>query len=202
MLDSNATASSEPPESGPHRPAASTLFLLFSLIGLTSFGGGLSARMMREFVEERHWLDEDDFLNGLALSQALPGVNVKNLAIWIGYRLCGWRGAVAGFAGIIVPPAILIVLLGVLFSTLARFSLTHVALAGAAAAAIGLSISMALTAVRRLPRRLFPFFMMAVTFVGVALLHWPLVWTVLAAGSVSVAREYRRAGDALSGPKR
>jgi chromate transporter len=116
--------------------------------------------------------------------------------------LCGWRGAVAGFAGIIVPPAFLIVLLGVLFSTLARFSMTHVALAGAAAAAIGLSISMALTAVRRLPRRIFPFLVMGLTFAAVGLLHWPLVWTVLAAGGVSVALEYWRAGPASSAAER
>ncbi|WP_179402986.1 chromate transporter [Burkholderia guangdongensis] len=172
------------------------VFLAFAQIGLTSFGGGLSGRMMRDFVHERRWLDEDEFLNGLALSQALPGVNVKNLAIWIGYRMCGWRGAVAGFIGIIVPPAVLIVLLGVAFSTLTRFTLTHVALAGAAAAAIGLSMAMALTAVRRLPRRIVPFAVMALTFVAVAVLHWPLVWTVLIGGTVSVALEYRRAGDA------
>lgn len=202
MLDSNPTAPSEPPRNEAPRPSVSMLFLVFSEIGLTSFGGGLSGRMMREFVDERNWIDEDEFLNGLALSQALPGVNVKNLAIWIGYRLCGWRGAVAGFAGIIVPPALLIVLLGVLFSTLARFSMTHVALAGAAAAAIGLSISMALTAVRRLPRRIFPFLVMGLTFVAVGLLHWPLVWTVLAAGGVSVALEYWRAGTTSSAAER
>ncbi|PMS33279.1 chromate transporter [Trinickia symbiotica] len=202
MLDPKPADPSEPLTSGAPRPGVSKLFLVFSQIGLTSFGGGLSGRMMREFVDERHWIDEDEFLNGLALSQALPGVNVKNLAIWIGYRLCGWRGAVAGFAGIIIPPAFLIIVLGVLFSTLARFSLTHVALAGAAAAAIGLSISMALTAVRRLPHRIFPFLVAALTFVAVGFLHWPLVWTVLAAGSVSVALEYRRAGAASSAAER
>lgn len=176
------------------RPGAFKLFLIFARIGLTSFGGGLSGWMMREFVHERRWIDEDEFLNGLSLSQALPGVNVKNLAIWIGYRLLGWRGAVAGFAGIIFPPAVLIVLLGVMFSALAHFPLTHVALAGAAAAAIGLSLSMALTAVRRLPRRIFPLSVMAGTFTAIGILHWPLLWTVLAGGVTSVAFEYRRAG--------
>ncbi|MBN3788983.1 chromate transporter [Burkholderia sp. Ac-20353] len=183
-------------------PGTLALFLTFAQIGLTSFGGGLSGRMMRDFVHERHWLDEEEFLNGLALSQALPGVNVKNLAIWIGYRLGGWRGAVAGFTGIIVPPAMVIVLFGVAFSTLTRFPLTHVALAGAAAAAIGLSISMAVTAVRRLPRRVPPFVVMTLTFVSVAVLHWPLVWTVLIAGGASVALEYRRVAAASAGSER
>ncbi|MGU7773681.1 chromate transporter [Burkholderia sp. MR1-5-21] len=193
MSTSRPAADSSAP---PSHPGVARLFLTFAQIGLTSFGGGLSGRMMRDLVHERRWLDEEAFLNGLALSQALPGVNVKNLAIWIGYRLCGWRGAVAGFAGIIAPPAVLIVLFGVAFSTLTRFPLTHVALAGAAAAAIGLSISMALTAVRRLPRRTLPFVVMTLTFVSVAVLHWPLVWTVLIGGGASVALEYRRAAAA------
>ncbi|MBR8361834.1 chromate transporter [Burkholderia sp. AU19243] len=188
-----------PPDGDAPPPGVLALFIAFAQIGLTSFGGGLSARMLRDFVHERRWLDEEAFLNGLALSQALPGVNVKNLAIWIGYRLAGWRGAVAGFTGIIAPPAVLIVLFGVAFSTLTRFPLTHVALAGAAAAAIGLSISMAITAVRRLPRRVLPFAVTTLTIVSVAVLHWPLVWTVLIGGALSVALEYRRAGRASGG---
>lgn len=177
-------------------PTVRELFLAFSLIGLTSFGGGLSGRMMHDFVQERRWLNEEDFLNGLALSQALPGVNVKNLAIWIGYRLCGWRGAVAGFTGIILPPAVLIILLGTAFASLMRYPLTHVALVGAAAAAIGLSMSMAVTSVARLPRRVFPLALMAGTFAAVAVLHWPLVWTVMGAGSLGVAVEYLRTAPA------
>ncbi|WGS51798.1 chromate transporter [Paraburkholderia sp. D15] len=168
------------------------LFLIFSRIGLTSFGGGLSGWFMREFVQERRWISEEDFLDGLALSQALPGVNVKNLAIWIGYRLLGWRGAVAGFCGIVFPPAVTIVLLGVFFAAIAYLPLTRVALAGAAAAAIGLSLSMAITAARRLPRRFFPYLVFVATFAAAALFRVSLVWTVLIAGAISVGYEYVR----------
>ncbi|OLL28134.1 chromate transporter [Burkholderia sp. SRS-W-2-2016] len=169
------------------------LILIFARIGLTSFGGGLSGWFMREFVHDRHWMSEEEFLNGLALSQALPGVNVKNLAIWIGYRLLGWRGACAGFCGIIFPPAVVIVLLGVFFASIAAFPLTHIALAGAAAGAIGLSLSMAITAARRLPRRVFPYLVLVATFAAAALFRVSLVWTVLIAGALSVGYEYVRA---------
>ena len=74
-------------------------------IGLTSFGGGLSGWLLREFVRDRAWITEEEFLNGLSLSQALPGVNVTNMAIWIGYRLLGTPGALAGLCGIVLPPA-------------------------------------------------------------------------------------------------
>jgi chromate transporter len=174
---------------------ATGLFLVFARIGLTSFGGGLSGWFMREFVQDRQWLTEEEFLNGLALSQALPGVNIKNLAIWIGYRLLGWRGAVAGFCGIIFPPAVFIILLGVFFTAIAYLPLTHIALAGAAAGAIGLSLSMAITAARRLPRRVFPYLVLIATFTAVALFRVSLVWTVLIAGVLSVGYEYVRAAQ-------
>jgi len=174
------------------RPSALGLFFIFARIGLTSFGGGLSGWFLREFVQRRHWMTEDEFLNGLSISQALPGVNVKNMAIWIGYRMAGPAGAVAGFCGIIVPPAIFIVMLGVLFAYLADSPLTHVGLAGAAAAAIGLSLSMAITSVRRVRRRLLPLAVMGCVFVAVAFLHWPLLWVVLGMGGLSVAAEFLR----------
>jgi chromate transporter len=176
---------------GP-RPNALQLFLIFSRIGLTSFGGGLSGWLLREFVEDRHWMSEEEFLNGLAISQALPGVNVKNMAIWIGYRLCGRWGAIAGFTGIIVPPAILIIAIAAGFATLERYEMTHLALDGAAAAAIGLSLSMGLTAARRVPRGLVPWLVMIATFIAVGVFRLPLFWVVFGLGAVSVALTYAR----------
>src|SRR3546814_20763716 len=77
----------------PHSPPSLTmLFLAFSRLGVTSFGGGLSGWIMRELVHRRKWISEQEFVNGLALSQAFPGINVVNLAIWIGYRLQGGKG--------------------------------------------------------------------------------------------------------------
>ncbi len=175
-------------------PTPMRLFLAFGRIGLTSFGGGLSGWLLREFVQARRWISEEDFLNGLSLSQALPGVNVTNMAIWIGYRLLGLRGAVAGLCGIIVPAAMLIVLIGALFERLNQFALTRPALDGAAAAAIGLSLSMGVTVARRVPRRAAAVAGMAATFVAVAFLHLPLVWVVVVVGALSIGWEYHRLG--------
>jgi len=168
-------------------PTASRLFAIFARIGLTSFGGGLSGWLLRTFVQDYRWLTEDEFLNGLAIAQALPGVNVSNMAVWIGYRLRGSIGAFASLAGIILPPAIVIVLLAVVFTSLRRFDLTHVALTGAGAAAIGLSLVMGITAARRVPRRALPIAVMAATFVAVAFLRVPLIWVVLVGCPISVA---------------
>ncbi len=182
----------------PHRPTSPTparLFLIFAQIGLTSFGGGLSAWMLRAFVRERAWLSEEEFLNGLGIAQALPGVNVTNMGIWIGYRLCGTAGALASVTAVVIPPAILMVLIAIAFAWLERFPITRPALDGAAAAAIGLSAWMGITAARRVPRRVIPLAIMAASFAAVAWLHIPLLWVVLAGGSASVALEYIRLGN-------
>ena len=182
----------EPSSLSDVRPSALGLFLIFSRIGLTSFGGGLSGWLLREFVQDRAWISEEDFLNGLSLAQALPGVNVTNMAIWIGHRLLGRSGAIAGVLGIVVPPAILIVGIAAVFASLSRFALTHWALDGAAAAAIGLSFSMGITTALRVPRRAVPLILMAGTFIAIGPLGMSLIPVVIVAAAVGIAIETLR----------
>ncbi len=172
-------------------PTLWELFTVFTRIGLTSFGGGLSGWMLRELVQRRRWLDEESFLSGLALSQAFPGVNVVNLAIWLGYRFNGTAGAVAGAFGIIAPPAALVVFLAIGFGELSRYPLAHVVLTGIGAAAIGLSLNMGVIAAQRALRGVVPGCIMAVAFVAVGFLHISLPLVVVVLGAISVTLAYR-----------
>ena len=177
----------------PHIPTASELFFAFTRIGLTSFGGGLSGWLLRDFVQRRKWMEEEEFLTGLALAQAFPGVNVVNLAIWIGYRLRGTPGALAGACGIIIPAAIVVVVIAAAFAALAGYPLTHLVLDGVGAAAVGLSLQMGVIAARRAAAKgIVPIVVMVVAFVAVGLLHFSLPLVVLVLGPISVALSYRR----------
>lgn len=148
--------------------------------------------MLREFVQRRAWLEEDEFLSGLALAQAFPGVNVVNLAIWVGYRLRGTPGALAGVAGIIVPAAVLVVIIGAAFAALAQYPLTHLVLDGIGAAAIGLSLQMGLVAGDRAFRKgVWQTILMLVAFIAVGILHLSLPWVVLVLGCIGVGLAYR-----------
>jgi chromate transporter len=168
------------------RPTLSEFFLLFCRIGLTSFGGGLSGWLFREMVEKKHWLGEDEFFDAFALCQALPGINVSNMAVWTGYRLLGTRGAFAGVAGIVLPPSIVIIFIGMLFSSLAGFSFTPVVLTGATAAAVALPLSMGLTLAWRIPRMVLPMAVMIGTFLAIGLFKLPVLWVLPVAGAISV----------------
>lgn len=176
---------------GAPPPGLKVLFLAFAKLGVTSFGGGLTGWMMNECVRRRRWLTEDEFLTGLAMAQALPGVNVVNLPIWIGYRLCGSPGALVAALAVILPPMLIVVAMAACYGWLSRYNATHLALQGAAAAAIGMSLSMGLRAARRQIRRLWPACILGLCFVSVGLLRYPTIAVVLTMAPISVALAYR-----------
>lgn len=155
-------------------------------IGLTSFGGGVSGWLMRIVVHEQGWVTETEFLSGLALCQVFPGINVLNLSIWLGYRMHGGVGALVGALAMIVPPGIVLLGIAALFARLADQPALHAVLNGVAAAAIGLTASTGLRALRRAATSLAPAAVAAVTFAAVGVLHWPLVPVVAAVAPISV----------------
>jgi chromate transporter len=165
------------------------LFLACSKIGMTSFGGSVSAMMRVEFVTVRRWVTDAEFLSGLALAQVLPGVNVTNLSIWLGYRLRGSAGAVAACLGSIVPAALLIILGGAAIASVSRWPMVGVVLAGVAAAALGMSLHMGLLASRHALVDATSVVVLVATFIGVVL-HVPLVLIVVCLAPISVTLAY------------
>ncbi len=172
-------------------PTLRQIFLAFSKIGLFSFGGGLSGWMLQEFVYRRRWMTEDAFFNGLAIAQAFPGVNVVNMAIWIGFQLRGGWGSLAAGTGMVVPTMFVIIALVAVLDELVKYPVTSLALAGAATAAIGLSLNIGLRALRRNARPL-PAVLSLATFSALFFLHMPLYVVVLTLAPLSIALAYWR----------
>jgi chromate transporter len=173
-------------------PKLSTLFAAFLNIGLTSFGGGLSGWMHREFVGRRHWMSEADFLSGLALAQAMPGVNVVNLAIWIGFGLRGSAGAALAVAGVLAAPIIVIILIGFVYGRYGGLTSVHAVLAGVTAAAVGLTLTLGWRAARRAAADLASLAILLATFGTVGVLRWPMLPVVAVLVPVSLGLAFRR----------
>ncbi|HVY99932.1 MAG TPA: chromate transporter [Dongiaceae bacterium] len=163
------------------------MFALFARIGLTSFGGGLSAWIYREVVDRRRWLSEDEFLAGLTLSQILPGPNVVNICIYIGQRLRGTAGSVTAVLALLLPPMVVAVLLLVVFRSYGQLAWLHDLLEGIAAAAIGLTFSVGYRAARHATEsnRWAPAVLAAV-FLAIGVLRWPLIPVVICLAPVAV----------------
>lgn len=180
---------SSAPHAEPVAPARISLLAIlgvFAKIGLMSFGGALSGWMHREIVLRRGWMDEADFLSGLALGQIMPGANVANLSLYIGQRLRGGIGAVVALLGMLLPPMIVVLALGMLYDRVAGILWLHRFIDGVAAAAIGLTIMVGIRASRRVERRLGPVTILLLLFFTVGVLRWPMVPVVICVTPASV----------------
>jgi chromate transporter len=90
------------------------VFRIFLRLGLTSFGGPIAhiGYFRREFVERRHWLDEDAFASLVAFCSVLPGPTSSQVGMLIGLLRAGAAGAVAAWAGFTAPSAVAMTLFG------------------------------------------------------------------------------------------
>lgn len=94
--------------------------------------------IQREVVDEQHWLEEDEFLNMIALAQAAPGVIAVNSAIFIGYRIAGWRGLVASVLGAVLPSFVIILLIAMAFRNIRDIPAVEAVMKGVRPAVVGL----------------------------------------------------------------
>lgn len=153
------------------------LFLAFSRISVSSFGGAIFwAR--RELVERQRWLTEREFVDVFTLGQLLPGPNVLNLTVIVGHRFAGWTGAAAGAAGFLGWPCLIIVGMGMLYQHYGALPQVQQALTGMSSVAAGLLFATVVKLAKVLPRGWRPWLFGALAFVGVGVLRWPLLWVM------------------------
>jgi chromate transporter len=101
------------PPGGRVRP--SRIARVFAWIGLTSIGGGRYAFFYDALVARRQWVSNKEFVQDLTLSQVLPGPTFSNIAVALGIRLGGWRGALWGGAAVILPGGLILLALAALY---------------------------------------------------------------------------------------
>jgi chromate transporter len=90
----------------------------FAKLGTWGFGGpiALAGYMHRDLVEARRWFTEDEYSQGLAVSQTMPGPLAAQLAMWLGYVERGWLGALAVSVPFVLPPFLIVTVIGVLYA--------------------------------------------------------------------------------------
>ena len=101
-----------------HRPSFSELVRVSARIGWLSFGGpaGQIALMHRELVDERGWVEEEEYLQALNLCTLLPGPEAQQLATWIGWKHHGWRGGLIAGGLFVLPGALVMLALSMLYA--------------------------------------------------------------------------------------
>ena len=154
------------------------LALTFNHISLASFGGGLSAWSREVIVVEKKWMEDKEFLSAVTMCRILPGANQVNLAVFTGSKFRGIPGAMAAVFGLTVIPVIIIIVMGYFYLKYNEVPALQGILKGATAAAVALTVSMAVKTGRKCLIGFMPIALFLGSFVLNGVLRWPLLGTL------------------------
>lgn len=171
-----------------------TLWILFSsmlYISAFTFGGGfvIVTLMKKRFVDQLHWLDEEEMLDMTALAQSAPGPIAVNAAILAGRKIGGFAGMLAAVLGTIIPPVVILSVVSFFYTRFAQNA--HVAAllrgmqAGVAAVIADVVISLGAKALRG---GWLHGLIMALAFVATFFLNVNVVWVILGAAALGVGK--------------
>jgi chromate transporter len=170
----------------PTSPTILQIFLEFLLVGGTSFGGGVVAYLRNSLVVRRAWLDDRAFVELLAISQSLPGLNSTNMAVLVGDRLRGLAGALAAIVGMCLPGGLFMYAVGLVYRAHGDHEIVSAALKGVAAAAVGLVLATAVQLAKRSLARRADLVFVVLTIIGVNRLHQSVLVVLLVVGLLAV----------------
>ena len=136
------------------------LFKSTFLLSAFTIGGGyvIVPLMRRRFVEDFHWIDEDEMIDITAVAQSAPGPIAVNASLLVGYRMAGLRGAATTILGTILPPLILLTVIAYFYVEFRESKMIDSALRGirAAVAAVMVDAVISITKTAFKTEKLFP----------------------------------------------
>ena len=183
-------------------PGPGRLFGEFARVGLSGFGGVLPF-VRRAVVERNGWIDDRGFTELLGVAQVMPGPNVVNLAVMLGYRYAGVRGAMFAFSGLVLVPMALLLAIVYFYYRFGDVAGVRGALRGMMAVSAGLILATGFKLATGLPRHVRALVPMVVALIAVGFLRLPLVPVVLILLPLCLALEWwagRRAAGGESVP--
>jgi len=119
-----------------------SLFAVFLRIGAFTWGGGYAMLPLirNEVVEKRKWITSSDFIDGIAVSQSVPGAIALNIAAFVGNRISGNSGAIVAVIGSALPSFISIVVISIFFLRFRELSMVQGFFRGATPAIVALLV--------------------------------------------------------------
>ncbi len=155
-------------------------------VGLLGFGGpaGQIALLHREVVEQRDWVDDDEFARALSFCMLLPGPEAQQLATWLGWRLHGIRGGLAAGLLFVLPGLLVMLGLSALYVAHGRSDWAGPVLLGLKAAVVALVLQALLKIGQRAIKDGLAAFACGAAFALLAFTTVPFPLVILAAGAL------------------
>jgi chromate transporter len=182
-------------------PDISEISRVFARIGLLSFGGPAAqiALMHRELVEARNWLSEKDYLSALSFCMLLPGPEAMQLATYAGWKLHGTRGGLIAGVLFVLPGALVVLALAMLYAYLGQLPLVQALFLGVKATVIVIVLQALLNVARKSLRSGLHWAIATLSFVAIFVfaLPFPLIIACAAlAGALTPGPRSQSTGSA------
>ena len=135
-------------------------------IGMFTFGGGYAMINLldNEFVERKKWIDSEEFMDIVTIAESTPGPIAINCSTYIGYKRCGFSGALFATLGMCIPSFVVIYLISLFFNQFLSVSAVASAFKGIQVCVIFLILSAGLKMLRKIKKSAFNVTVMAITF--------------------------------------
>ncbi len=133
------------------------LFVTMLKIGAFTFGGGYAmiALLENEFIEKKKWIEKDEFLDMVAISESTPGPIAINSATYIGYKIGGILGSVVATLGMVIPSFTIIFIISLFFDRFLSLTWVGNAFKGIQVCVIYLILSAGIKLMKELEKNIF-----------------------------------------------
>lgn len=177
------------------------LFLSTFQLSACTFGGGfvIIPLMRKKFVEELHWIDEQEMMDLTAIAQSSPGAIAVNASILVGYHVAGILGAFITVFGTILPPLIIISIVSLFYQAFRDNAIVNMAMMGMLAGVAAVICDVVLTMGKNVfgQRRVLPMVILLLSFIAVRFFEMNIILIILIcgiAGAVDTLYHERKGG--------
>ena len=163
-------------------------FLIFFRIGAFTFGGGYAMipLIQEEIVDKNEWMDNDEFLDTLAIAQSAPGAVAVNTAVFIGNKLNGFLGSMACLLGVILPSFMIILIIAMFLYQYRDNKIIDKMFLGIRPAVVALILSSVYKLAKASELKKKSFIISILALIAVAFLDINPIWTIVVGGVFGV----------------
>lgn len=161
-----------------------TMFLAFLKIGAFTFGGGYAMIPLieAEIVDKHHWIEKEEFLDIIVISQTFPGALAVNSSIFIGYKIGGIIGSILALMGVVLPSFFIILIVVHFFLQFRNNPIVDLVFKGISAA-VPMLILVAVTSLSKsINKNIANLFIVIITVIGISVLDIHPVLIILLSG--------------------
>lgn len=166
------------------------LFASTFKLSACTFGGGfvIIPLMRKKFVEELHWIEEEEMMDLTAIAQSSPGAIAVNASILVGYHVAGIKGALTTVIGTILPPLIIISIISMFYAAFRDNIYVSMAMTGMLAGVAAVICDVVFTMGKEVlsKKKILPLLVLCASFIAVYFMDINIILVILVCGAIGV----------------